>query len=51
LVVSSWRFGHRFERIAVGYDDFERFQRGDEVVIQAQKGVFGIPWVYGVYRP
>jgi len=24
---------------------------GDDIVIQAQKGAFGVPWVYGVYRP
>jgi hypothetical protein len=51
LVVTSWRNGRRFERIAVDHDDFDRFQRGDDVVIQAQKGALGVPWVYGVFRP
>jgi hypothetical protein len=50
LVVTSWRGQRRFERIAVDRDDFERFQRGDDVIIQAQKGALGVPWVYGVYR-
>jgi hypothetical protein len=50
LVVTSWRGQRRFERIAVDRDDFERFQRGDDLIIQAQKGALGVPWVYGVYR-
>ena len=51
LVVTSWRGGRRLERIAVDQNDFDRFQKGDDIVIQAQKGAMGIPWVYGVYRP
>jgi hypothetical protein len=51
LVVTSWRGGRRLERIAVDQNDFDRFQKGDNIVIQAQKGAMGIPWVYGVYRP
>lgn len=51
LVVTSWRYGRRVERIAVDQNDFDRFQRGDDIVIQAQKGELGVPWVYGVYRP
>lgn len=50
LVVTSWRDGRRFERLPVDHDDFNRFQRGDKVVIQVQGGVVGIPWVYAVYR-
>ena len=50
LVVTSWRDGRRFERLPVDHDDFNRFQRGDSVVIQVQGGVVGIPWVYAVYR-
>ena len=50
LVVTSWRSQRRFERISVDRDDFERFQKGDDVIIQAQKGALGVPWVYGVYR-
>jgi hypothetical protein len=51
LVVTSWRRGRRIERIAVDQNDYDRFQRGDDIVIQAQKGAFGLPWVNGVYRP
>ena len=51
LVVSSWRGGRRIERIPVDQNDYDRFQKGDDIVIQAQKGAFGVPWVYGVYRP
>ncbi len=51
LIVASWRNGRRFEQVAVDRDDFDRFQIGDQVVIQAQKGALGIPWVYGVFRP
>jgi hypothetical protein len=51
LVVNSWREGRRIERIAVDQNDFDRFQKGDDIVIQAQKGALGVPWVYGVYRP
>ncbi len=50
LIVTSWRYGHRFEHIAVDQNDFDRFQRGDDIVIQVQKGEFDIPWVYGVFR-
>ena len=50
LVVNSWRDGRRIERIAVDQNDFDRFQKGDDIVIQAQKGALGVPWVYGVYR-
>jgi hypothetical protein len=51
LVVTSWRYGRRVERIAVDQNDFDRFQKGDDIIIQAQKGAVGVPWVYGVYRP
>ena len=51
LLVTSWRGGRRIERIAVDQNDYDRFQKGDDIVIQAQKGELGIPWVYGVYRP
>ncbi|HET6142136.1 MAG TPA: hypothetical protein VFE02_01415 [Candidatus Acidoferrales bacterium] len=50
LIVTSWRYGRRFEHIAVDQNDFDRFQRGDDIIIQAQKGAAGIPWVYGVFR-
>ena len=51
LLVTSWRGGRRIEHIAVDQNDYDRFQRGDDIVVQAQKGAFGVPWVYGVYRP
>src|ERR1700719_3112764 len=51
LVVTSWRNGRRIERISVDQNDYDRFQRGDDIVVQAQKGAFGLPWVNGVYRP
>jgi hypothetical protein len=51
LVVTSWRGSRRFERIAVDQNDYDRFQRGDDIVVQAQKGAFGLPWINGVYRP
>jgi hypothetical protein len=50
LVVTSWRGGKQVERIAVDQNDFDRFQKGDDIVVQAQKGAFGVPWVYGVFR-
>ena len=50
LVVTSWRDGRRVERVPVGSDDFDRFERGDVVVVQVQDGLVGIPWVYAVYR-
>lgn len=51
LLVRSWRGGRRIERIPVDQNDYDRFQGGDDVVIEAQKGALGLPWVYGVYRP
>jgi hypothetical protein len=51
LVVTSWRGMRRIERIAVDQNDYDRFQRGDNIMVQAQKGAFGLPWVSGVYRP
>jgi hypothetical protein len=51
LIVRSWRDGRRFERVMVTRDDYDRFQVGDAVVVQVERGLVGIPWVYGVYRP
>jgi hypothetical protein len=51
LVVRSWREGHRFERLAVDLDDFDRFKVGDPVTVAIEPGALGIPWYYGVYRP
>jgi hypothetical protein len=50
LVVNSWRYGRRIERIAVDQNDYDRFQQGDDIIIQAQKGAMGVPWIYGVFR-
>src|SRR5271157_5844407 len=50
LVVSSWRAGHRYERLAVDLDDFDRFRPGDKIVVGVEPGALGIPWFYGVYR-
>ena len=51
LIVLSWRPDQRVERVNVALDDYDRFQVGDAVVVQVGRGVAGIPWVYGVYRP
>ena len=50
LIVNSWRSGRRFEHISVDQNDYDRFQKGDDIIIQAQKGALGVPWVYGVFR-
>ena len=50
LVVRSWRSSKGFEHVPVDPDDFIRFQRGDQVIVQVQPGLAGIPWVFGVYR-
>ncbi len=50
LVVTSWRGDQRIERLPVDRDDFNRFQRGDRVVVHLQEGIAGITWVYAVYR-
>lgn len=50
LFVYSWREGHRYERLAVDYDDYERFHEGDKLVVGVAPGALGIPWYYGVYR-
>lgn len=50
LVVTSWRDGHRFERVPVDRGDFDRFTAGDSVEVQVKDGLVGIPWVVGVSR-
>lgn len=50
LVVTSWRVDHRFERIPVGREDFDRFHSGDDVVVDVKEGLVGIPWVFAVSR-
>src|ERR1700683_776713 len=48
LIVTSWREGHRLERIPVDRGDFDRVSRGDMVDVQVREGLVGIPWVAGV---
>lgn len=48
LIVRSWREGHRFERVAVSAEDFDRFGVGDRIVVYVHSGLAGIPWVAGV---
>jgi len=43
LFVHSWRAGQKIERLAVDFDDYDRFRAGDSVVV-------GVEWYYGVYR-
>jgi hypothetical protein len=50
LFVYSWREDHRYERLAVDSDDFDRFHDGDKIVVGVEPGALGIPWYYGVYR-
>ncbi len=51
LVVTSWREGHRIERVPVSRGDFDLFSVGDTADVQVQDGLMGIPWVAGVSRP
>jgi hypothetical protein len=50
LFVYSWREGRRYERLAVDYDDYDRFHEGDKINVGEEPGALGIPWFYGVYR-
>jgi len=50
LFVHSWREGQKIERLAVDFDDYDRFRAGDSVVVGVEPGALGIPWYYGVYR-
>jgi hypothetical protein len=50
LVVTSWREGHRVERIPVNRNDFDRFRPGDYIDVKVEEGLVGIPWVAGVSR-
>ncbi|MFY9529405.1 MAG: hypothetical protein WBC04_00705 [Candidatus Acidiferrales bacterium] len=50
LVVTSWRDDHRFERIPVVREDFDRFHPGDDVVVHVKEGLVGIPWISEVSR-
>jgi hypothetical protein len=50
LFVRSWREGQGIERLAVDFDDYDRFLGGDSVSVGVAPGALGIPWFYGVYR-
>src|ERR1700733_1373713 len=50
LVVTSWRDGHRIERIPVDRVNFDTFSRGDIAEIKVQSGLVGIPWVADVFH-
>jgi hypothetical protein len=50
LIVSSWREGHRVERIPVDRVNFDTFSRGDVVEVKVEYGLVGIPWVVDVYH-
>jgi hypothetical protein len=50
LIVTSWRAGHRLERIPVDRSDFDRFTNGDVVDVQVKDGLVSIAWVAGVSR-
>ena len=50
LFVHSWRPGQKIERLAVDFDDYDRFHAGDAVSVGVKPGALGIPWYYGVYR-
>ncbi|HXJ17744.1 MAG TPA: hypothetical protein VNM68_11195 [Candidatus Polarisedimenticolia bacterium] len=50
LVVTSWRDGHRWERILVRNGDFDRIRVGDIIDVEVRSGLAGIPWVFGVSR-
>ena len=50
LMVTSWREGQRFERVPVERNDYDRFERGDHIVVQMREGLAGIPWVFDVSR-
>ena len=50
LFVYSWREGRKYERLAVDPDDYNRFQKGDQVNVGVEPGALGIPWFYGIYR-
>ena len=50
LVVTSWRGGHRVERIPVDRVNFDTFSRGDLVEVKVMSGLVGIPWVADVFH-
>ncbi len=48
LEVSSWRQGRSSEELKVKDETFERFQIGDQVVVETCHGLFGIVWVKSI---
>jgi len=50
LVVTSWREGHRIERVPVDRVNFDNFNRGDVVEVKVEDGLVGIPWVVDVFH-
>jgi hypothetical protein len=50
LVVTSWREGHRIERVPVDRVNFDNFNRGDVVEVKVEEGLVGIPWVVDVFH-
>jgi hypothetical protein len=50
LVVTSWRDGHRIERVPVDRVGFDGFSRGDLVEVKVADGLVGIPWVVDVFH-
>ena len=50
LVVTSWREGHRIERVPVDRVNFDNFNRGDVVEVKVKGGLVGIPWVVDVFH-
>jgi len=48
LVVTSWREGHRVERVSIDRSDYDSYHPGDLVDVKVQDGLVGIPWVAGV---
>jgi hypothetical protein len=50
LIVTSWREGHRIERVPVDRSDYDRFSPGDLIEVRVEDGLVSIPWVAGVSR-
>jgi hypothetical protein len=50
LIVTSWREGHRIERVPVDRGDYDRFSPGDLIEVRVEDGLVSIPWVVGVSR-
>lgn len=50
LVVTSWREGHRIERVPVDRVNFDTFSRGDVIEVKVEDGLVGIPWVVDAFH-